>query len=204
MPDVVIGSGVRDGPSSSERNYNCGRIFEMPEDMAARRGAGSLGVLARRWESLTEKASSKNFVQDNTANQRHPATEKEYPERRRAATKRQSEGGRAHHELVELRQLQRRRRPTMSFFKVTLIRSGIGMPEKKLGVLKALGLRKRMRTVFHKITPSTAGQLMKVKELIAVSTAPKKLTRREIHENRRPPTGFVVEKSRFMAPKGDA
>ncbi|KAF3914231.1 hypothetical protein AA313_de0202474 [Arthrobotrys entomopaga] len=86
------------------------------------------------------------------------------------------------------------------FFKVTLLRSGIGMPEKKLGVLKALGLRKRMRTVFHKITPATAGQLMKVKELISVSTASKKLTRRQMHELRKPPTGFVVEQSRFMAP----
>ncbi|KAF3911399.1 hypothetical protein ABW20_dc0102664 [Dactylellina cionopaga] len=78
----------------------------------------------------------------------------------------------------------------MSFFKVTLIRSAIGMPEKKIGVLKALGLRKRMRTVFHKIDPATAGQLMKVKELIAVSTVAQKMTRREMHEKRQPPTGF--------------
>ncbi|KAK6500844.1 39S ribosomal protein L33, mitochondrial [Arthrobotrys conoides] len=86
----------------------------------------------------------------------------------------------------------------MSFFKVTLIRSSIGMPQKKVGVLKALGLRKRMRTVFHKITPATAGQLMKVKELIALSTTDQKMTRREMHEKRQPPPGFVVEKSKFL------
>ncbi|EWC47595.1 hypothetical protein DRE_03215 [Drechslerella stenobrocha 248] len=86
----------------------------------------------------------------------------------------------------------------MPFFKVTLIRSAIGLPEKKIGVLKALGLRKRMRTVYHDVNPATAGQLMKVKELIALSTANQKLTRRQIHEHRQPPTGFVVEKSRLV------
>lgn len=37
----------------------------------------------------------------------------------------------------------------MSYFRITLMRSGIGMPEKTQGVLKALGLRKRMTTVYH-------------------------------------------------------
>ncbi|KAK6359352.1 39S ribosomal protein L33, mitochondrial [Orbilia brochopaga] len=90
----------------------------------------------------------------------------------------------------------------MPFFKVTLIRSGIGLTHKKLGVLKALGLRKRMRTVFHDVNPAIAGQLMKVKELIALSTTDKKLSRRQMHEKRQPPPGFVVEKSRLVEGEG--
>ena len=50
----------------------------------------------------------------------------------------------------------------MQYFKITLIRSGIGMPKRVNGVLKALGLHKRMRTVYHPVSPDIAG---KVKEL---------------------------------------
>jgi len=82
----------------------------------------------------------------------------------------------------------------MAFFKITLIRSAIGLPEKKRGVLAALGLHKRMRTVFHPISSDTAGQIMKVKELLAVSTTEEAMSRRQMHEKRRPPPGFVVEK----------
>jgi len=82
----------------------------------------------------------------------------------------------------------------MTFFKITLIRSAIGLPEKKRGVLSALGLRKRLRTVFHPVSADTAGQIMKVKELLAVSTVEEKMTRRQMHEKRSPPSGFIVEK----------
>ena len=40
----------------------------------------------------------------------------------------------------------------MAFFKITLIRSAIGLPKQTAGVLQALGLRKRMRTVFHPVS----------------------------------------------------
>nr|KMM65045.1 hypothetical protein CPAG_01398 [Coccidioides posadasii RMSCC 3488] len=36
----------------------------------------------------------------------------------------------------------------MTFFRITLIRSAIGLPRRTHGVLKALGLKKRMATVF--------------------------------------------------------
>ena len=42
------------------------------------------------------------------------------------------------------------------------------MPQKTRGVLAALGLRKWMRTVFHPVSTGVAGQIMKVKELVAV------------------------------------
>lgn len=83
----------------------------------------------------------------------------------------------------------------MSYFKITLIRSGIGMTARQNGVLKALGLRKRMRTVYHKVSPDTAGMIMKVKELLAVSEVDTPLTQAEIHKKRQPPKGFYVERA---------
>ncbi|MCJ1480501.1 hypothetical protein MMC06_000656 [Schaereria dolodes] len=83
----------------------------------------------------------------------------------------------------------------MTFFKVTLIRSAIGLPKKTQGVLAALGLRKRMRTVFHPVSPQVAGQIMKVKELIAVSEVGEALTASEMKEIRKPDPGYYIEKA---------
>ncbi|KAL6243680.1 39S ribosomal protein L33, mitochondrial [Rhinocladiella similis] len=81
----------------------------------------------------------------------------------------------------------------MSYFRITLIRSAIGLPAKSSNVLKALGLRKRMATVFQPVTPSVAGQIMKVKELVAVSEVDKPLSKEEVHQERVPDPGFYVE-----------
>ncbi|EXJ60815.1 hypothetical protein A1O7_04968 [Cladophialophora yegresii CBS 114405] len=81
----------------------------------------------------------------------------------------------------------------MSYFRITLVRSAIGLPARTGNVLKALGLRKRMATVFHPVTPSVAGQIMKVKELVAVSEVDKPLTKQEIHQERVPDAGFYIE-----------
>ncbi|MCJ1400248.1 39S ribosomal protein L33, mitochondrial [Xylographa trunciseda] len=83
----------------------------------------------------------------------------------------------------------------MTFFKITLIRSSIGLPKKTQGVLAALGLRRRMKTVYHPVNPDTAGQIMKVKELIAVSEVEKALTQAEMRDSRRPDPGYYVENS---------
>ena len=56
----------------------------------------------------------------------------------------------------------------MSFFRITLHRSAIGLPQRTHGVLAALGLRKRNQTVFHPVSPQFAGMIMKVKELVRV------------------------------------
>ena len=82
---------------------------------------------------------------------------------------------------------------TMTFFKITLIRSSIGLPRRTQGVLAALGLRKRMRTVFHPVTPDIAGQIMKVKELVAVSEVEQALTQQELRALRKPDPGYYVE-----------
>lgn len=82
---------------------------------------------------------------------------------------------------------------SMSYFRITLIRSAIGLPAKSGNVLKALGLRKRMATVFHPVTPSIAGQIMKVKELVAVSEVDGPKTKQEVHQERVPDPGFYIE-----------
>jgi len=83
---------------------------------------------------------------------------------------------------------------TQTYFRITLIRSAIGLPYKSTGVLKALGLRKRMATVFHPVNPTVAGQIMKIKELVAVREVEKPLTKQEVHMERVPDPGFYVEK----------
>lgn len=80
-----------------------------------------------------------------------------------------------------------------TFFRITLMRSAIGLPSKSLNVLKALGLRKRMATVFHPVTPAVAGQIMRVKELVAVSEVEKSMTKAEVHQARKPEKGFYIE-----------
>jgi large subunit ribosomal protein L30 len=81
----------------------------------------------------------------------------------------------------------------MTYFKVTLIRSAIGLPRKSQGVLKALGLHRRMKTVFHPVTQDTAGQIMKVKELVAVSEVEKAMTQAELKATRTPLAGYYIE-----------
>lgn len=82
----------------------------------------------------------------------------------------------------------------MAYFRITLLRSSIGLPARTSGVLRALGLRKRYNTVYHPVSPQVAGQIMKVKELIAVSEVEKSLSKQEEREKRRPEAGFWVER----------
>ena len=73
------------------------------------------------------------------------------------------------------------------------MRSGIGLPTRTQGVLRALGLRRRMKTVFFPVTPEVAGQIMKVKELVAVQEVDKAMTKEELRDERRPDTGYYIE-----------
>jgi len=85
--------------------------------------------------------------------------------------------------------------PPPTFFRITLLRSGIGLPLKINGVLNALGLTKRMRTVFVPVSRDTAGMIMKVKELVSVEEVAEEKTKKMLKEERRPDAGFYVEKS---------
>ncbi|KAK7733072.1 ATP citrate lyase subunit 1 [Cytospora paraplurivora] len=81
-----------------------------------------------------------------------------------------------------------------SFFRITLQRSAIGLPTRTRGVLAALGLHRRMQTVFHPVEPQFAGMVMKVKELVRVEEVDRALTAAEIKASRTPDAGFWVEK----------
>lgn len=82
----------------------------------------------------------------------------------------------------------------MSYFRITLHRSAIGLPERTRGVLAALGLRRRSQTVFHPVHPQFAGMIMKVKELVRVEEVERPLTKREVKAERQPEAGFYLER----------
>ncbi|KAF7524685.1 hypothetical protein G7054_g11344 [Neopestalotiopsis clavispora] len=84
----------------------------------------------------------------------------------------------------------------MAFFRVTLHRSAIGLPERTRGVLAALGLRKRTQTVYHPVSPQFAGMIYKVKELVKVQEVEQALTPKEMRDERRPERGFYLETPR--------
>ena len=50
-----------------------------------------------------------------------------------------------------------------------------------------------MATVFHPVSPDVAGQIMKVKELVAVKEVDTPLTKQEVHLERKPDSGFYIE-----------
>lgn len=83
----------------------------------------------------------------------------------------------------------------MSFFRITLLRSSIGLPERTRGVLAALGLRRRTQTVFHPVSPQFAGMILKVKELVSVQEVPEALSKMQVKAERTPDAGFYVEKA---------
>ncbi|KAL5386007.1 hypothetical protein DPSP01_004441 [Paraphaeosphaeria sporulosa] len=83
---------------------------------------------------------------------------------------------------------------TMAYFRITLMRSGIGMPKKVQGVLHALGLKKRMTTVYYPVSQSVAGQIMRIKELVDVKEVEKPMSKEEMRAARRPDKGYYVEK----------
>lgn len=84
----------------------------------------------------------------------------------------------------------------MSFFRITLHRSAIGLPERTRGVLNALGLRRRSQTVFHPVSPQFAGMIFRVKELVRVSEVDRALSKHEVKASQTPDAGFYVEKAR--------
>ncbi|RPA77352.1 hypothetical protein BJ508DRAFT_364460 [Ascobolus immersus RN42] len=84
---------------------------------------------------------------------------------------------------------------TMSYFRITLRRSAIGLPARKNGVLASLGLRKRMQTVYHAVSPDIAGKIMSVKELLEVQETEVALDKKQEKALRTPPKGYVVEKA---------
>lgn len=53
-------------------------------------------------------------------------------------------------------------------------RSAIGLPAKKQKILESLGFRRRFHWTLHRFSPSTAGNILAVKELVEVKTCTEK------------------------------
>lgn len=81
-----------------------------------------------------------------------------------------------------------------TFFRITLLRSPIGLPRATSGVLAALGLRKRLRTVYHPVSRDVAGMVFAVKELVEVAEVARGKGKAEMREMRKPERGWWVEK----------
>lgn len=82
----------------------------------------------------------------------------------------------------------------MTFFKITLIRSAIGMTSRQNKIVASLGLRKRMSIVYHPVAPDIAGKIMKIKELLAVSEVEVAESKADRKIRRAPARGFEVVK----------
>ncbi|KAH3664226.1 hypothetical protein OGAPHI_004577 [Ogataea philodendri] len=81
------------------------------------------------------------------------------------------------------------------YFKVTQLRSAIALPKQKKDTLLKLGLRKRHQTVYHKICPQQAGMIAVVKELVKVELSDEKLSKEELHQQRKSNPGFTIERA---------
>ena len=84
--------------------------------------------------------------------------------------------------------------PQTTHFKITLRRSAIALGEKKQGTLKALGLHRRMQTVYHRHSPEAAGKILHVKELLEVENVPEELvrTKQQQRQERKADRGYKV------------
>lgn len=90
---------------------------------------------------------------------------------------------------------------TNTHFRVTLRRSAISLGNRIQGTLAALGLRRRMQTVYHPHTPEAAGMILAVKELVEVENVPASAVRTagQQRAERKAPRGFTVVGSKVGA-----
>ena len=82
----------------------------------------------------------------------------------------------------------------MVYYKATLVRSLIGLPQSKRNIVKSLGFHKRGSVIYRRVTPAITGSLLKVKELISVELTDVKLSKEQQRELRKSNPGFTVEK----------
>ncbi|KAF8495284.1 hypothetical protein F5888DRAFT_1844076, partial [Russula emetica] len=79
-------------------------------------------------------------------------------------------------------------------FRITLRHSGISLRKCIQGMLAALGLRRRMQTVYHPHTLEAAGMILAVKELVEVQNVPASMVQMvgQQRKERKALHGFVV------------
>ena len=82
-------------------------------------------------------------------------------------------------------------------FKITLLRSAIGLPKRYRQTLESLGIHRRGQTVFHVHNPVTAGKILRVKELVQVLNvdASEVKMKAEMRRERKAVRGYTVQKS---------
>ncbi|SCU86650.1 LAFA_0E02190g1_1 [Lachancea sp. 'fantastica'] len=82
----------------------------------------------------------------------------------------------------------------MVFYKITLSRSIIGLPQATKNIAASLGLGKTGSVVYRKVSPSIAGSIAKIKEVVSVEVTEQALTPEQQRELRKSNPGFTVEK----------
>ncbi|PCH42584.1 hypothetical protein WOLCODRAFT_25441 [Wolfiporia cocos MD-104 SS10] len=84
-------------------------------------------------------------------------------------------------------------------FRITQRRSAIALPARYKATLVALGLHRRLQTVYHPYSADIAGKILRVKELVQVENVPASAvrTKTEQRRERRPPRGYAVVGSRM-------
>lgn len=78
------------------------------------------------------------------------------------------------------------------FYRIRATRSAIGMPKTIRETLESMGLTKRGRVVYLRVSPGSAGQILKVKELVNVQLVNNALSTEEERRLRAPASGFHV------------
>jgi ribosomal protein L30 len=83
---------------------------------------------------------------------------------------------------------------TSKYYKITLLRSMIGLPKQKKDLLqKTLGLKKRLSTVYRPICNQVAGQVLAVKELVKIELIDHEPpTKEQAKQARKPTKGYVI------------
>lgn len=80
------------------------------------------------------------------------------------------------------------------FYKITQLRSTIGLPPIVRKNIQALGLRKRNHIIYQKVSPSTAHRLVKVKEIVKVELVDEPKTPQQLAAERKFDPGFEIHK----------
>ncbi|KAI0363604.1 hypothetical protein BV20DRAFT_907647, partial [Pilatotrama ljubarskyi] len=84
-------------------------------------------------------------------------------------------------------------------FRITLRRSAISLPSNIKGTLAALGIHRRLQTVYHRHSPDIAGKILAVKELVSVQNVPASAVRTKLEQRleRKASRGYVVTGSKL-------
>ncbi|KAI0763304.1 hypothetical protein BD413DRAFT_432969, partial [Trametes elegans] len=84
-------------------------------------------------------------------------------------------------------------------YRITLRRSAIALPKNIKGTLVALGIHRRLQTVYHRHSPDIAGKILTAKELVTVENVPASAVRTKLEQRleRKAPRGYEVMGSKL-------